>query len=73
MPGKIEGKLREVAGVYAEVDVGPVERAVEKLSAIADDEIAIHRSVAERPRGIAGQQRARCARDRFGWRDNGFP
>ena len=46
MAGQIEGELGKVAGVDAEVDVGAVQRAVEELAAIANDEIAVLRPVA---------------------------
>jgi hypothetical protein len=55
MPGKKERKFRKVAGIHVKVDVGPVKRAIEEIAAIANDEIAIHRPVAERTRRIAGE------------------
>ena len=73
MAGKIEGELGQVAGVNAEVGglgggAGRVERAVEELAAVADDEVACDGAVTQGAGGHGAHEGHNSAGDDLGRR-----
>ena len=54
-PGQVEGELGLVAGIDAEGGVAAVERTVEELAAVLDDEVLAVRGVPEGTIDVAGE------------------